>query len=184
MCYIPIGLRITGRRVVTFARRIGDEERRSRKGLREKLRLARTERKLSQAVVAYMLGCSQSYLSKVERTGRVDFVRLQRLAAIYAKPLDWFQTLGDVFQTDEHLYLGYPLLDWPQLEKTRHSVSATGWRKKIWEAYGSLNEYVRSPEYERLRNGEDFDAIFTEQFLAEKKASRKLSLNKENAPSD
>jgi transcriptional regulator with XRE-family HTH domain len=170
--------------VVTFARRIGDEERRNRKGLREKLRLARTESKLSQAVAAYMLGCSQSYLSKVERTGRVDFVRMQRLAAIYDKPLDWFQTLSDVFQTGQHLYLGYPLLDWPMLEKTRHTVIATGWRKKIWEAYGSVENYVRSPEYQRLRNGEDFDAIFTEQLLAEKKASRKLSPNKENDPID
>jgi len=162
--------------VVTIARQIRDKDRSGRKELREKLREARAEAKLSQAVAAYMLGCSQSYLSKVERTGRVDFVRMQRLSAIYAKPLEWFLTLKDVFTKDERLYLGYELFDWQTLEKTRHRVMAEGWgRKEIVQAYGSLDTYLKSPEYQRLRAGEDFNLIFTKRFFAEKKASRKLS---------
>jgi transcriptional regulator with XRE-family HTH domain len=168
--------------LVTFARRIGDEDKRSRRKLREKLRQARTETKLTQKVVAYMLGCSQSYLSKVERTGRVDFVRMQRLAAIYARPIEWFQTLPDPFEVveGERLYFTWPMADWEKLEKMRHWLVPRGWGRRLACAYGYVGKYLASHEYKRLMNGESFNEIFNKDFLEKKAAD--LSPNEKQMP--
>src|SRR6266576_1747129 len=154
--------------MVTFARRVADEDKRSRRSLREKLRLARNEAKLSQAVVAYMLGCSQSYLSKVERTGRVAFVRLQRLAAIYARPLEWFQTLDDPFCGEERFYGGCALGDWEKLEKLRHWIVPSGWGRQIARIFGYVGAYMASPQYKRLLAGESFSSVFGSVLTPEK----------------
>ncbi|MGA2859196.1 MAG: helix-turn-helix transcriptional regulator [Candidatus Sulfotelmatobacter sp.] len=168
--------------MVTFARRVEDEDKRSRRNLREKLRLARNEAKLSQAVVAYMCGCTQSYLSKVERTGRVDFVRLQRLAAVYAKPLEWFQTLDDPFSGEERFYLGWALEDWEQLEKLRHWLVPKGWGRQMARIFGYVGAYMASPQYKRLLAGESFSSVFSSVLTPEKPPN--FSSNEKKEPTD
>jgi transcriptional regulator with XRE-family HTH domain len=168
--------------MVTFARRIGDEDKRSRKRLCEKLRLARSETKLSQVVVAYMLGCSQSYLSKVERTGRVDFVRMQRLAAIYARPLEWFQTLDDPFSGEERFYLGWALEDWEKLEKLRHWIVPKGWGQQMARIFGYVGAYIASPQYKRLLAGESFSSVFGSALTPEQPPN--FSPNEKKEPTD
>ncbi|MEK7857720.1 MAG: helix-turn-helix transcriptional regulator [Elusimicrobiota bacterium] len=59
---------------------------------RRRLRDARVENKLTQRQVAKKLEKPPSYVAKIE-TGerRVDFIELQVLAALYKKPLSFFQ---------------------------------------------------------------------------------------------
>jgi transcriptional regulator with XRE-family HTH domain len=155
--------------MVSFARRIGDKDKRSQKLLRAKLKEARCEAKLSQAVVGYMLGCTQSYVSKIERTGRVEFVRMQRLAAIYGKPLEWFRTLDNPIRgiEGEGGYLGYSLEEWQELENKRHWLVPKGWGRALARRFGSVDKYVGSPQYQRILNGESIDDVFYKDFPSE-----------------
>ena len=58
---------------------------------RVKLRQARLDAKLTQGQVAQQLGRPQSFVSKIEAgERRVDFVELQILARLFAKPLSFF----------------------------------------------------------------------------------------------
>ena len=61
-----------------------------------RLRDARTAAGLSQQAVAAKLGKPQSYISKIE-TGerRADFTEIEDLAAIYGRPLAYFQTRAE-----------------------------------------------------------------------------------------
>ncbi len=55
-------------------------------------RQARTDAGLTQAEVARRLSKPQSFVSKCESgERRVDFVQLQHLAALYRKPLSFFE---------------------------------------------------------------------------------------------
>ncbi|MDE2071189.1 MAG: helix-turn-helix transcriptional regulator [Patescibacteria group bacterium] len=56
-----------------------------------KLKKARVEAGLTQAEVAEKLGCSQSWVSKVELGElRVEAIWLNRLAKLYGKPVSYF----------------------------------------------------------------------------------------------
>jgi transcriptional regulator with XRE-family HTH domain len=144
------------------------EDSRGRKLLRDKLKQARKEADLSQAVVAYMLGCSQSYLTKVERTGRVDFARLERLAAIYDKPLEWFQTLDPKITTrvtwapNEPAYQKLTRKEWKQAAEKKHWPVPRGWGNDwLRELFDyDLQNYKGSSQYARIASGEDFWTVF------------------------
>ena len=57
----------------------------------ERLRSARHDAGLTQEAVARRLGKPQSFVSKCESgERRVDVVELERLAALYEKPLTYF----------------------------------------------------------------------------------------------
>lgn len=57
----------------------------------KRLRLARTEAGLTQAEVAQKLGCTQSWISKVENGElRVEAIWLNRLAKLYKKEMSYF----------------------------------------------------------------------------------------------
>jgi transcriptional regulator with XRE-family HTH domain len=155
--------------MATIHQTVKTQDSRGRKLLREKLKQARREADLSQPVVAYMLGCSQSYLSKVERTGRVDFVRLERLGAIYDKPLSWFATLDPNVRArttyaakDEPCYRGLTRKEWKKATRTKHWPVPRGWgRDWLRKLYDyDLQNYKGSPEYERIAAGEDFWSVF------------------------
>jgi len=136
--------------------------------LREKLKQARKEADLTQPEVAYMAGCSQSYLSKVERSGRVDFVRLERLAAIYDKPVEWFTTLDPnitdpvSWAPDVPAYRGLTREEWKKAFETKHWPVPRGWGNKWLRRYFDfdLQTYKESPEYARIADGEDFWRVF------------------------
>lgn len=53
-----------------------------REALRRKLVATRKREGLTQQQVAKMLDCTQSRFSKLERSGLIDFVEFERLAAI------------------------------------------------------------------------------------------------------
>jgi transcriptional regulator with XRE-family HTH domain len=58
----------------------------------QKLKEARLEAGLTQRQVAKSLGKPPSFVAKIEvGERRVDFVELQALAAIYKKPISFFQ---------------------------------------------------------------------------------------------
>ena len=145
------------------------EDSSGRKLLRQKLKQARKEADLSQPVVSYMLGCSQSYLSKVERSGRVDFVRLERLAAIYDKPVSWFATLDPKITAPttyavegESCYRGLTRKEWKQAARTKHWPTPRGWvHEWLRKLYGyDLENYKGSTEFARILRGEDFWSVF------------------------
>lgn len=57
----------------------------------KRLRQARTEAGLTQAEVAAKLGCTQSWISKVENGElRVEAIWLNRLAKLYRKDVNYF----------------------------------------------------------------------------------------------
>ncbi len=57
----------------------------------ERLRQARVDADLTQAQAAKKLGCTQSYISKIESGElRVDAVALQRFAKVYRKDVSYF----------------------------------------------------------------------------------------------
>ncbi len=57
-----------------------------------KLKKSREEANLTQVEVAQSLGKPQSYVSKCESgERRVDIVELQKFAALYGKPITFFQ---------------------------------------------------------------------------------------------
>ena len=56
-----------------------------------RLRKARTEAGLTQAKVAEKLGCTQSWISKIEHGElRVEAIWLNRVAKLYGKKVDYF----------------------------------------------------------------------------------------------
>ncbi len=62
-----------------------------RAGFVKKLKQARLEAGLSQTEVAKKLGCSQSWVSKIELGElRVEAIWLNRLAKLYGKSLSYF----------------------------------------------------------------------------------------------
>jgi len=57
----------------------------------EQLKKARLEAGLDQKEVAQILGCTQSYVSKIESgQRRIDVFQLKDFAKIYKKDLDYF----------------------------------------------------------------------------------------------
>lgn len=96
-----------------WAKQVKEDEHRLR-GLKLRLREARKEAKLSQTEAAYILGSNQTFISRMERlpqkkqrkevgvidtdskgeelSGSIDFLTLERLAAIYGKPIEYFKT--------------------------------------------------------------------------------------------
>ncbi len=57
----------------------------------EQMKKARKEAGFDQKKVAKLLGCTQSYVSKVESGQiRIDIVQLKEFAKIYKKSLDFF----------------------------------------------------------------------------------------------
>lgn len=57
----------------------------------KRLKQARTEAGLTQAEVSKKLGCTQSWISKVENGElRVEAIWLNRLAKLYGKKIDYF----------------------------------------------------------------------------------------------
>ena len=87
-----------------------DFERR-RKQMVQLLRRARKEAGLTQKTVALMLGTTQPNVGKLERSGRVPFIVVERLAAIYDIPLSYFGTL-DADTRKEGKYLGMTNEEW------------------------------------------------------------------------
>jgi transcriptional regulator with XRE-family HTH domain len=75
------------------------------------LRKARKEAGLTQKTVALMLGTTQPNVGKLERLGRVSFIVIERLAAIYAVPLSYFATLDEDTRKDGK-YLGMTNQEW------------------------------------------------------------------------
>lgn len=75
------------------------------------LRKARKEAGLNQKTVALMLGTTQPNVGKLERSGRVPFIVLERLAAIYDVPLTYFATLPADTRKDGK-YLGMTNEEW------------------------------------------------------------------------
>ena len=60
--------------------------------LRERLRVARIEARLTQAQVGHLVGRPQSFISKLEVGERgVDFIEMQVFARVYGKPLSYFE---------------------------------------------------------------------------------------------
>ena len=97
---------------------------------------ARRDSGLSQIAVALMLGRPQSYVSKIEKagkTGKVDFVLMERLAAIYGKPLSFFSTLpSDVREGDK--YLGLTNAEWEhQARELRPAI-----RKRLTSSHPTI----------------------------------------------
>lgn len=154
--------------MATIRQTVKTQDSSGRKLLRQKLKQARKEADLSQPVVAYMLGGSQSYLSKVERSGRVDFVRLERLAAIYAKPVSWFATLDPKITAPtnyavegEPCYRGSTRKEWKQATSTKHWATPRGWGHEwLRKLYQEVENYKGSAEYARISRGEDFWSVF------------------------
>jgi len=72
-------------------KRIREVDASREKSLAKALKTARGRR--SQEVVARMMGKTQSWVAKIEMTGRVTFVHLERLAIIYGKELSDFSKL-------------------------------------------------------------------------------------------
>jgi len=87
-----------------------DYERR-RKQLVDLLRKARKDAGLTQKTVALMLGTTQPNVGKLERSGRVPFIVLERLAAIYDVLLAYFVTLPADTRKDGK-YLGKTNEEW------------------------------------------------------------------------
>jgi len=77
----------------------------------ELLLKARKAAGLNQATVALMLGTTQPTVGKLERSGRVPFIVLERLAAIYDVPLSYFATLP-VDTRKDGKYLGMTNEEW------------------------------------------------------------------------
>ena len=75
------------------------------------LRKARKESGLTQKTVALMLGTTQPNVGKLERSGRVPFIVVERLAAIYGVPLSYFTTLRADTREDGK-YLGMTNEEW------------------------------------------------------------------------
>jgi|SRR5271157_114115 len=153
--------------MATVAQQVRTQDSKGRKLLREKLKQARLEAGYTQPEVAYNIGWSQSYLSKVEGHGRIDFVRLERLAAVYNKPLSWFATLDiskppTYAEESEPCYRGLTRKELKQAAKQRHWPVPRGWGHKwLREMYGNaLENYKGSPEYARIARGEDFWSVF------------------------
>lgn len=99
-------LRTLGRysKLVQAAGMSHEEPRRERRELRrdyqrrrrlmtQLLQKARKEAGLTQKTVALMLGTTQPNVGKLERSGRVPFILMERLAAIYNVSLSYFTTL-------------------------------------------------------------------------------------------
>jgi transcriptional regulator with XRE-family HTH domain len=145
------------------------QDSKGRKRLREKLKQARLDAGYKQSEVAYMMGWSQSYFSKVEDHGRIDFVRLERLAAVYNKPLSWFATLDPNISKptnyaveNEPCYRGLTRKEWKQAAKDKHWPVprgwGNGWLRKLYDF--DVENYKGSPEYRRIAQGEDFKSVF------------------------
>jgi transcriptional regulator with XRE-family HTH domain len=156
--------------MTTIADRVKRHNSHLRKILREKLKQARLEADYKQAEVAYILGWSQSYLSKIEDgDGRIDFVRLERLAAVYNKPLAWFATLDpDISNPTSYAEEGEPCYDgqtrkeWKLAAKHHHWPVPRGWGHEwLRKKYDfSVRKYKASSEYRRIAGGEDFWSVF------------------------
>ncbi len=156
--------------MTTIAEQVEKDNSRRRSLLRERLKQARLEADYKQSEVAYIMGWSQSYLSKVEDgDGRIDFVRLERLAAVYNKPLSWFATLDpDISnpttyaEEGEPCYRGLTRKEWKQAAKHRHWPVPRGWGHKwLREKYDwSVAAYKASDAYRRIAHGEDFWSVF------------------------
>jgi transcriptional regulator with XRE-family HTH domain len=160
--------------MATIRQTVKSENLHGRKVLREKLKQARTEAGLAQPVVAYMMGCSQSWLSKLEKSGNLDFLTLERLAAIYDKPLEWFSTLGPgirartTWAPHEAAYRGQTRTEWKQSAKIKqkrgrgHWPTPRGWSNKwLRRLYDyDVANYKGSVEYARIAQGEDFWSVF------------------------
>ncbi len=93
-----------------------DYERR-RKQIVLLLRNARKATGLTQKTVALMLGTTQPNVGKLERSGRVPFIVLERLAAIYDVPLSHFVTLPPDTRKDGK-YLGMTNEEWSAYHNT------------------------------------------------------------------
>lgn len=86
---------------------------RRRKLMVQLLRKARKQAGLTQKTVALMLGTTQPNVGKLERSGRVPFIVVERLAAIYDVPLSYFTSLDADTRTDGK-YLGMTNEEWSQ----------------------------------------------------------------------
>ena len=70
---------------------------------------------MSQEVVGRMMGRNQLWVMRAEKTGRISFVSLEHLAAIYQKPLSYFETLDLSAIRIEGNYLGLANAEWKRL---------------------------------------------------------------------
>jgi transcriptional regulator with XRE-family HTH domain len=155
--------------MATIVQQVRTQDSKGRKLLREKLKQARLEAGYTQPEVAYIMGWSQSYFSKVEGHGRIDFVRLERLAAVYNKSVEWFGTLNpniskptSYAEENEPCYRGLTRKEWKQAARTKHWPVPRGWgRDWLRKLYDyDLENYKGSPEYARIARGEDFWSVF------------------------
>jgi transcriptional regulator with XRE-family HTH domain len=101
-----------------------------------RLREARKACGLRQNLVAFMTATSQSYISRVERTGDIEFVILERLAAVYSKPVTDFLTrsYGTVTarrpsEPDVPMYMGKTRDEWKYYLKHKRWPSILGYQK-------------------------------------------------------
>lgn len=156
--------------MASIADQVKRDNSKRRRQLRDKLRQARLEADYKQSEVAYVMGWSQSYISKIEDgDGRIDFVRLERLAAVYNKPLSWFATLDpdiskptSYAEKGEPCYRGLTRKEWKLAAKQRHWPVPRGWGHKwLRKMYDyDLENYKGSAEYARIARGEDFKSVF------------------------
>ena len=88
-------------------------------------RAARIEVVLSQSEAAYIIESNQSYISRAEQTGAIDFLTLERLAAVYGKPIEHFktprflETWAQRNRNEPPMYWRHSMKDWKHHFKER-----------------------------------------------------------------
>jgi hypothetical protein len=94
-----------------------DYERRA-ETLARQLKQARRDAGITQTLAAYMLGTNQTFISRAERKGDVvDFLTLERMCAMYDKPLQFFATMSDPSlgkrkPSQKHSYENHTIEEW------------------------------------------------------------------------
>jgi transcriptional regulator with XRE-family HTH domain len=87
---------------------------RQRNLLGELLKTARKEAKLTQVQVAKLLGCHQTFVTRVESgRHRVTFIEVEQLAEIYGKTVQQFATLNTLVEKAPWLRITASMLDQP-----------------------------------------------------------------------
>jgi transcriptional regulator with XRE-family HTH domain len=137
------------------------------------LREARESVGLSQVQIAFMLGVHQSLVSRIEKTGGIEHVLLERYACLCNKNVSAFSTLDQAAgskpsgQEKGWLYYSETKNKWEYLIKNGSFPSAEGLKKF---------DLLRLPEIERLEL-QRFQLANRIQKLKRDQERRKLTRN-------
>jgi transcriptional regulator with XRE-family HTH domain len=104
--------------------------------------------------VSLMLGRSQSSLAKIEQSGRITFCLLERLAAIYNKPISYFQTISAEIRQGSS-YLGMSNEEWAIEASRLRGRPALRAMKKRWKQYPTV--VISAPHKPRNKSGKTED---------------------------